>query len=92
MQKMSSVNKSMKDVISNEHDKKNTVLENEENLSLNIISNDTSLDNRKRYIGQSSKSNTPTSPNQTPNESDQKMESSLTNNDESSNQPKKNVS
>ena len=90
---MTLVNESTNDIILNEHEKPKAVIEKEENMSLNIISNNISLEhNRKRHIFQSSESDTPTSPNQTSNEPDPKIESSLTNDEKSSSQPHKKVS
>ena len=87
---MTSVNESTNDIILNEHEKPKTVIEKEENLCLNIISNNISLvDDRKRHIDQSSESDTPTSPNETSNESDPKIESSSRNDEKSSSQPPK---
>ena len=81
---MKSGNKSTKDSMSNEHDKKNVVLEKKDNQSMNIILSNNSLGNHKRYVGQLLEFYTPTSTNQMSNEFDHKMESSLTNNENSS--------
>ena len=86
---MNSGNKSTKDGTSNEHNEKNTAVEKEDNQSTNTELSNNSLDNCKRHIEQSSEFDSPASTNQISNEFDHKMESSLTNKDNSSNQPVK---
>lgn len=78
-------NQSMtKDEMSNEHDEKNTAAEKEDNQSMTKDGTSNEHD-----IEQSSEFETPASTNQIANKFGHKIESSLTNKDNSSNRPRK---